>query len=436
MSSVDFEEAAHKLMKVQLPAGQESELPSMIIEMCSQERTYAKFFGLISERFSRLNRLWKDLFENSFTHYYDTIHRYETNRLRNIARLFGHLLSSDAIGWHVLSTIHLNEDETTSSSRIFIKILFQDLSEAMGMDTLQTRLKDDILRPSFEGIFPMEHSNPRNTRFAINYFTSISMGGLTEEMREHLQNAPKPAAPVALPPPASASSSRSSSVSSYSSYTSSSRSRSYSRSRSPSRDRGQRRRPARSRSRSVTPPRRSGRSITPPRRKGRSITPPRRNGRSITPIPRNKRSITPPRRNGHPLSPERNGNQRGRSRSRSYSTSPSRSPSRSRAHTPPRRRRARSYSTSRSPSPSPLVRRRKPRSRSPSPVKRRKQQSSRSPVPVRRRGNTSSLSRSRSRSPVKRRGGRAREGSRERGGGGGRRYSSPERSRRGPGRRD
>ncbi|KAL2434952.1 Pre-mRNA-splicing factor cwc22 [Exophiala dermatitidis] len=196
MSSLDFEEAAHKLMKVQLPPGQEPELPSMIIECCSQEKTYSKFFGLLGERFAKLNRLWTDLFEQAFAKYYDTIHRYETNRLRNIARFFAHLLSTDAIGWHVFSVVHLNEEETTSSSRIFIKILFQDLAEAMGMAKLQERMKDDILRPSFSGIFPTD--NPRNTRFSINYFTSIGMGALTEEMREHLKNLPKPE-PPALP---------------------------------------------------------------------------------------------------------------------------------------------------------------------------------------------------------------------------------------------
>ncbi|KAK5556701.1 pre-mRNA-splicing factor cwc22 [Exophiala xenobiotica] len=198
MSSLDFEEACHKLMKVQLPAGQEPELPSMIIECCSQEKTYSKFFGLVGERFAKLNRLWTDLFEQAFAKYYDTIHRYETNRLRNIARFFGHLLSTDAIGWHVFSVVHLNEDETTSSSRIFIKILFQDLAEALGMPKLQAHMKDDILRPSFSGIFPTD--NPRNTRFSINYFTSIGMGALTEEMREYLKNLPRPEIP-ALPVP-------------------------------------------------------------------------------------------------------------------------------------------------------------------------------------------------------------------------------------------
>ena len=273
MSSIDFEEACHKLMKINLPPGQESELPSMIVECCSQEKTYSKFFGLLGERFAKLNRLWATEFEASFEHYFSTIHRFETNRLRNIARFWGHMLSSDATGWHVLSIIHLNEEETTSSSRIFIKILIQDLAEALGMAKLQTRLKDPLQRPYFEGLFPLD--NPRNTRFSINYFTSIGMGGLTEEMRDHLKNAPKPAPVIAPPDPESDSESSVSSYSSYSSYTASSRSKS----RSSSRSRTARRRQF-SPSRSRTPPRRdSGRGRerrTPPRRgagRARSITP-------------------------------------------------------------------------------------------------------------------------------------------------------------------
>ena len=217
MSSMDPEECVHKLMKVKLPAGLESELPSMVVECCSQEKTYSKFYGLIGERFAKINRLWTDLFEQSFVKYYETIHRYETNRLRNIARFFGHMFGSDAFGWHVLSCIHLNEDETTSSSRIFVKILFQDIVEEIGMAKLQERMRDPELRAMLPGLFPTDKA--RNLRFSINYFTSIGMGALTEEMREFLQNMPKPA------PPPLAHESDSDSVSSYSSYTGSSYSR-------------------------------------------------------------------------------------------------------------------------------------------------------------------------------------------------------------------
>ena len=37
----------------------------------------------------------------------------------------------------------------------------------------------------FEGIFPKD--NPKNTRFAINFFTSIGLGGLTDELRDFLK---------------------------------------------------------------------------------------------------------------------------------------------------------------------------------------------------------------------------------------------------------
>ncbi|KAK2552305.1 Pre-mRNA-splicing factor CWC22-like protein [Acropora cervicornis] len=55
----------------------------------------------------------------------------------------------------VLDCIKLNEDDTTSSSRVFIKILFQELAEFMGLPKLNERLKDP------------------------------------DELREHLKNAPK-----------------------------------------------------------------------------------------------------------------------------------------------------------------------------------------------------------------------------------------------------
>lgn len=391
MSSIDFEECCHKLMKVTLPPGQESELPSMVIECCSQERTYSKFYGLIGERFAKLNRLWTELFESSFAKYYDTIHRYETNRLRNIARFFGHMLSSDAIGWHVLSIVHLNEEETTSSSRIFIKILFQDLAEALGMAKLQARLKDDFLQSSYEGLFPRD--NPRNTRFSINYFTSIGMGAVTEEMREHLKNLPKPAIP-ALPAPEPGSDSGSESVSSYSSYSSyTGSSRSRSSSRSPSRTRARARARSYSRSASRTLPRKGARD-----RKyslSRSVSPaPKRRGRSPSPAPahRGRRlSVTPPRdaaakgrdRSYSASSRDSYADRRDRARRRSYSYS-------SRSRTPPRggkaapQARRRSYSSSVTPPPRRPARRPSV-SQSPPPKRDiRRDNTERSPLPYRR----------------------------------------------------
>ena len=403
MSSGGFEEACHKLMRINLPAGREEELPSMIIECCSQERTFNKFYGLIGERFCKLNRLWRDLFETMFAKYYDTIHRYETNRLRIVAQFFGHLLSSDAIEWTVFNVIHLNEEDTTSSSRIFIKILIEDLAQGVGMKTLTDRLKSDELQPALTGIFPTD--NPKNTRFSINFFTAIGMGVLTEGMREYLKNMPKPA-PPALPAaksPAPSSRGRSESVSSYSSYSSYSTG---SESRSRSRSNGRR---GRSRTRSLTPKKRSdrrdesySRSRTPPRRRGRSPShdsrspPPkraRRNSESMSrsppqrrpnggrrsysesrsPPPRrgrsDTRSVSPPRRNGK--APAK-GRSPARKDTRRYDSESSRSRSRSPPRKAPRRDDARSLSRSPPRKPAPTRKRRRntsspESSRSPSP---------------------------------------------------------------------
>jgi pre-mRNA-splicing factor CWC22 len=117
------------------------------------------------------------------------IHRLETNKLRNVAKFFAHLLGTDALPWHVLAYIRLTEEDTTSSSRIFIKILFQELSEHLGIRLLNERLNDPTMQGSFESIFPKDH--PKNTRFSINFFTSIGLGGITESLREYLKNMPR-----------------------------------------------------------------------------------------------------------------------------------------------------------------------------------------------------------------------------------------------------
>jgi pre-mRNA-splicing factor CWC22 len=161
----------------------------MIIECCSQERTYLKFYGLMGERFCKLNRTWGEAFIQCFSDLYETVHRYETNRLRNVAKYFGHLFSTDSLPWTCFSAIKLNEDDTTSASRIFIKILFLEISETIGLKTLKVRLKDPYMEESFQGMFPRD--NPKHTRFAINYWTSIGLGGITDELREWLRTAPK-----------------------------------------------------------------------------------------------------------------------------------------------------------------------------------------------------------------------------------------------------
>ncbi|KRX50521.1 Pre-mRNA-splicing factor CWC22 -like protein [Trichinella murrelli] len=184
-SSLDFQEAITKLLKMEIRPEFELEMCHMILDCCAQQRTYEKFFGLMAERFCILKKSYMEHFEQMFRDIYGTVHRFELTKLRNTTKMFAHLLYTDAISWTVLSVIKLNEDDTTSSGRIFVKILFQELAEYMGLDSLYERIEDATLQPAFEGLFPRD--NPRHTRFSINFFTSIGLGGLTIGLREHLK---------------------------------------------------------------------------------------------------------------------------------------------------------------------------------------------------------------------------------------------------------
>jgi pre-mRNA-splicing factor CWC22 len=95
----------------------------------------------------------------------------ETGKLRNVAKFYTHLLYTDAGVFSLV--IKLKEFDTTSSSRIFIKILFQELAEFIGLAKLVERTRNDSMTEAWEGLLPRD--NPRDTRFAINFFTGIGL---------------------------------------------------------------------------------------------------------------------------------------------------------------------------------------------------------------------------------------------------------------------
>jgi len=189
ISSIDYQECAHKLLKLNMREGQEMELVNMIIECCNQERTYLRFYGLLAAQFCLIKETYKFCFEMQFENQYMKIHRLETNKLRNLAKLFSHLLYTDAIDWHVFKIVKLTEEDTTSSSRIFIKIICQELAEHLGLEKLNQKFQDENNQLYYTGLFNREH--PKNTRFCINFFTSIGLGALTEDLREFLAKAQK-----------------------------------------------------------------------------------------------------------------------------------------------------------------------------------------------------------------------------------------------------
>ena len=184
MSSANYEECVHKLLGLKLRHGQEREVVAMLVESCAMEKTTNRFFHLQSERLCRLSRLYRSFFEDAFAFEYDSMHRHETSKIRNIAKLFSNLLATDAVSWDLLNCVRLTEEDTTASTRIFLKIVFQDLSENMGLQGLTDRIQDDRFAGALSGIFPT--NDLVHMRFSVNFFTAIGLGGLTSDLRRRI----------------------------------------------------------------------------------------------------------------------------------------------------------------------------------------------------------------------------------------------------------
>ena len=217
-ASLGFEEMAHHIMRDRTQGmlrGHDEEVVGMIVEHCAQTQSYSKVFGLLGARLCKaIVPDYAKLFVAEFAKQYSECHRVDPNKLRNVALLFAHLLADEAMPWpETFAVVRLGEDSTNPASRIFLKTLFQDLARILGVDRLKKRLSP---ASNFAGMFPMTPGDTGRTRFAVNFFTAIGLGVLTDEMREFVKNpaSSRPALPPAAAATATASSSSSSSSSS------------------------------------------------------------------------------------------------------------------------------------------------------------------------------------------------------------------------------
>jgi pre-mRNA-splicing factor CWC22 len=184
-SSIRHEEIVHKLLKSNIAPEYREELCQMILDCCGQDRTYDSVYGLVASKFCQLNRReYAPKFEKLFQQFYEVVHMFETNKIRNVSRFFAHLLVTESIEWSCLSCLKLREDATTSAGRCFIKFLFQELVSVLTMATLKEYIQEPSKVDGFKDLFPKEPE--QDTRFAINFFTFSGMGELTEELRQDL----------------------------------------------------------------------------------------------------------------------------------------------------------------------------------------------------------------------------------------------------------
>lgn len=184
-SSIRHEEVVHKLLKTKINPELHDELCQMILDCCGQERTYESIYGLVASKFCQINRReFPPKFERIFHLFYETIHRFETNKIRNVAKFYAHLLTTESIDWMCLSCLKLRENATSSAGRCFIKFLFQELVSILSLQTLIDYIKEPNKVEAFKDLFPKDQE--QDIRFSINFFTFCGLGKLTEDLRQEL----------------------------------------------------------------------------------------------------------------------------------------------------------------------------------------------------------------------------------------------------------
>lgn len=186
-SGISYEEWAHKLLQLmRANKGKELELCKMIIECCSQEKTYIRAYGLLGQRFCRLDKIYRTKFEDLFAQHYASVHELDTRKIRNICNFFASLLASEALPWTLLQVVRLVEEETTKSSRIFMKILFEEISRTLGEPKTKERFELAESEGHLNGVFPTDTAE--NARFSINFFSTIGLEFVTGRLRENLKS--------------------------------------------------------------------------------------------------------------------------------------------------------------------------------------------------------------------------------------------------------
>ena len=65
----------------------------------------------------------------------------EVNKIRNLAKLFAHLFYTQSIDWTIFQVVTLRPDTTTSAHRMFLKILFREIAENMGIQKMAEEFK-------------------------------------------------------------------------------------------------------------------------------------------------------------------------------------------------------------------------------------------------------------------------------------------------------
>ena len=157
----------------------------MIIDCCSQERSYSTFYGLIGECFCKLNWICTESFEEAFNKYY--LYDYPGPVIWTVYETSPDFLDISSPptrfpGWYLIAS------RSMKMIRRVVVVFRQDHdAKNDGRDGISLRWPSARARVSESRSIPSEFESESLNHFAINYFTSIGLGVITEEIREYLK---------------------------------------------------------------------------------------------------------------------------------------------------------------------------------------------------------------------------------------------------------
>lgn len=184
------EEWAHRIVRLMRDHPERKrDLCEMVVECCSQERTFLRAYGLLGDRLCSLDKAYISSFEWTFAKHYAGIHRYDQRKITIMATFYGFMLASESLPWNVFEVVRLVAAETTTSSRVFLKHLFLEIYYTLPPSQMTELFKAPDRVESLQGLFPKD--TVANAQYAINFFVNIQMGFLAKDLREWLQKNPR-----------------------------------------------------------------------------------------------------------------------------------------------------------------------------------------------------------------------------------------------------
>ncbi|KAJ8677770.1 hypothetical protein QAD02_013557 [Eretmocerus hayati] len=151
--------------------GQETKICQTLLECCKSMKRYKTNFGILVEKLCYGSSPVAEAFGAMFEDIYKSLENFEENQLKNIAKLYAYLLSSDSISWEIFSAVKVNEEALTDVEEKFLKRFLLNLSELMD----DRKMKEKFLNvfSSCEGLFPS--TNERDSLYARNFYKSIGL---------------------------------------------------------------------------------------------------------------------------------------------------------------------------------------------------------------------------------------------------------------------